>query len=141
MLVTREAEGVYQPAVRSLRELAIPLAFLGLWLGLSSCGGSGASGPGAKTGKHAKAEEETRGEGEEGESEAAEAPAPRCSDGACFECGSGICPKGFYCDEKAGGCGWLPECASNASCGCVKAGLGGSCSCEERAGGSYVKCD
>jgi hypothetical protein len=63
---------------------------------------------------------------------------PDCSDGTCFSCGDGFCPKGFYCDRKSGGCSWLPECAQEASCACVSRVLS-DCSCTEDSGGVY--CD
>lgn len=143
MLVTRTAGGVYQRAVLPLLR---PATFALLALALSSCGGSGTSGPGAKGPKDKASKTDGNGEGEDAESGEAESTpaASRCADGSCFECGAGLCPKGFYCDEKAGGgpaCAWLPECASNTGCACVKAGLGGGCSCEERSGGTFVKCD
>ena len=73
-----------------------------------------------------------------------EAPqAPSCDDGTCFSCGNGICPKGFYCDQKAPGgpaCSWLPKCAKQASCSCVQHVLGSGCSCDEKNGGVYVDC-
>lgn len=69
---------------------------------------------------------------------------PSCSDGTCFRCGDGICPKGFYCDKDAKGgpaCGWLPSCAEEPSCSCLKATLGQSCSCDEEGGGISVGCE
>jgi len=69
---------------------------------------------------------------------------PDCSDQTCFPCGEGMCPVGFYCDEKANkgpACSWLPECADAASCSCVTSVLGSSCSCDDASGGPHVTCD
>ena len=78
------------------------------------------------------------GGGEDGES----GPSlPSCDDGTCFRCGEGICPKGFYCDQSAGACSWLPSCPEEASCGCVQNALGSSCSCQEKGGGAMVRCE
>lgn len=67
-----------------------------------------------------------------------------CEDGSCFRCGEGICPKGFYCDKNAKGgpaCGWLPACAEEPSCSCLKQSLGASCNCDEEGGGLSVDCE
>lgn len=110
-----------------------------------ACGGGGSTGqPGSKTGK-ADLDRPAKGDGDdapEGD-EASPAATPRCADGTCLACGSGLCPKGFYCDEKAPGgpaCGWLPECAQSASCACVKQALGSSCTCTEGPAGPSVSC-
>lgn len=69
---------------------------------------------------------------------------PSCDDGTCSLCGSGICPAGWYCDEKASGggaCSWLAECAEKATCGCVTRVLGSACKCREEGGGLKVACD
>jgi hypothetical protein len=111
---------------------------------VAACGGGGgATGPNgtrAADGDDARDGNDRRsGDGtSEDESEVATDP---CADQSCFRCGDGICPKGFYCDEKAGACSWLPECAGEASCGCVKQGTGDSCTCEEKSGGVYARCD
>jgi hypothetical protein len=119
-------------------------ACFALVLLLPGCGGSNATGAGAKSGtaerKAGRGGE--RNDADEGGEDDAPAPAP-CADGSCVECGAGLCPKGFYCDESAPGgaaCGWLPECAKEATCGCVKAGLGSGCECEEKNGAPFVKC-
>ncbi len=110
----------------------------------AACGGGAAPEP-AKSGKSGGAGKGEEGKGEEGAGDVEE-EAPRasaCADGTCLECGGGLCPKGFYCDEKAPGgaaCAWLPECAASATCACVKQVLGGSCSCSEKAGGPSVSC-
>ena len=73
-----------------------------------------------------------------------QAKGPNCDDGTCSLCGSGICPTGWYCDEKAAGgsaCSWLAECAEKPSCGCVTRVLGPSCKCREENGGLKVACD
>lgn len=62
---------------------------------------------------------------------------PNCDDGTCSECGSGICPTGWYCDESAPGgaaCAWLKECAEKVSCGCVTKVLGSACKCRDESG-------
>ncbi len=68
---------------------------------------------------------------------------PDCSDGTCFACGSGLCPTGWYCDEKASAgpsCSWLPECAASSTCQCLTRQLGAACRCEEREGGPHLSC-
>jgi hypothetical protein len=69
---------------------------------------------------------------------------PSCDDGTCSKCGSGICPAGWYCDEKANGggaCSWLTECADKPTCACVTRVLGASCKCHEDNGALKVACD
>jgi hypothetical protein len=89
----------------------------------------------------AKADGDESESASESETEAA-APARKaaCDDGTCTPCGDAQCPLGWYCDESAKGgpsCGWLPECAKKPTCACVKKVYSGSC--EERAGGVFVK--
>ena len=116
-----------------------------LWLALA-CGGSqpGAASPDIAS-SPGDPDGDARGTESNGEGEEQSAPvAPSCDDGTCFRCGDGFCPKGFYCDKDAQGgaaCGWLPSCADEASCSCVKQAFGGSCSCEEASGGVMVDCD
>lgn len=72
------------------------------------------------------------------------AKGPSCDDGTCSKCGSGICPAGWYCDEKASGggaCSWLAECAEKPTCGCVTRVFGASCKCREEGGGLKVACE
>jgi hypothetical protein len=67
-------------------------------------------------------------------------PTADCSDGTCFQCGAGLCPSGFYCDEGARGgaaCSWLPGCAG---CACLRDKLSPQCPCEERSGNAFVRC-
>ncbi|MBK7585029.1 MAG: hypothetical protein IPI67_33170 [Myxococcales bacterium] len=110
----------------------------------SGCGGGTASpakSAGQKNGQKSSGETGEGGEQSGSETEAASSP---CQDGSCFECGKGLCPKGFYCDEKAGGgpaCAWLPECAASATCACVKQVLGSACSCAEKSVGVSVTCE
>jgi len=69
---------------------------------------------------------------------------PSCDDGTCSKCGSGICPSGWYCDEKAsagGACSWLAECAEKPTCACVTRVLGAGCKCHEDGGALKVACD
>jgi hypothetical protein len=121
-----------------------------VWLGLlaaAACGGvstradEAGSGPRGAPKSSRPAEE---ADFTEADDEAAASPAStRCDDDSCFACGQGICLKGFFCDERAIGgaaCGWLPSCAAQPSCACVKRALGSGCSCEERGGGVYVTC-
>ena len=99
---------------------------------LPGCGGSSSQ---TKSADAADDDYESSGSGGEASSE--------CEDGTCFGCGSGICPTGHYCDESSPGgaaCGWLPECAQEATCSCVEA-VFTDCSCEERAGGVYLSCE
>jgi hypothetical protein len=121
------------------RAASVVLAWAALFAG--SCGGA-AAGPGKSGGDAAKGSKSPGAEGTE-DGEEPEARVSPCADGTCMECGSGLCPKGFYCDEKAPGgpaCGWLPECAAAATCGCVEQVLGSQCACSEKAGGVSVSC-
>lgn len=112
---------------------------------LSGCGGSSAGGPGAKGAEGEGGGETGAQAGETGSAEeSVDLRAAACADGTCVPCGAGICPNGFYCDEKApggAGCAWLPECADRATCSCVQQVLGSSCSCDERNGGVFVGCE
>jgi hypothetical protein len=127
---------------RSLLWVRLALV-LGLSLGLGACGAGGSAASEAKTPKSAGKGDEHDAPSEGSEREAAVDPRKAaCADGTCFECGPGLCPKGFYCDQKAPGgaaCAWLPECAQSPSCGCIERVLQG-CACEERGGGIFVNC-
>ncbi len=132
------------------------LGCLGLVLTLAQCGGDTATGSGSKSAADAEhgsdssehASKSDSGDNEESSS-ASSAPSekskgPNCDDGTCSKCGSGICPAGWYCDEKVSGggaCSWLAECAEKPSCGCVTRVLGASCKCREEDGGLKVACD
>ncbi|RYZ05522.1 MAG: hypothetical protein EOO73_19935 [Myxococcales bacterium] len=130
---------------------AFPCFFAVLLL-VAGCGAGSSSGAEPKSAADATNADESEaapssGGGDEA-SEAAEAsskPAgPSCDDGTCSQCGSGICPAGWYCDEKASGgaaCSWLAECAEKATCGCVTRVLGSACKCREEGGGLKVACD
>jgi hypothetical protein len=110
----------------------------------TACGGSGAgSGGNGKpvTDGDGIADRGERGANEDGSEDEGQSSSDPCADQSCFRCGDGICPKGFYCDEKAGACSWLPECAGEATCSCVKQGAGDGCSCEEKSGGVYARCE
>jgi hypothetical protein len=116
-----------------------------LLLAVAGCGAgtSASKGPDHGTTAAESDESEEGEDSDEAEPRSKKPRRPRCDDGTCFECGAGICPSGFYCDQNAEGgaaCSWLPECPSKASCGCVKKTLGSGCSCEERAGGTHVDC-
>jgi hypothetical protein len=113
------------------------------WLAAACGGGKPPAASADGEGDRDDARGGERASEDESEEESAPAP-PSCDDGTCFRCGAGICPKGFYCDEDASGgaaCGWLPSCAEEATCTCVKQTLGASCRCEEQGGGVSVDCD
>jgi hypothetical protein len=108
-----------------------------LWSAVLVVGACGGATPESKT--------SSRSDGETGSESAPadDAPALPCDDGTCSPCGKAFCPTGYYCDLKLKGgpaCEWLPECADQATCGCVTGALGSGCSCEERGGGVYVTC-
>jgi hypothetical protein len=117
---------------------------------LGGCGGSTPAVDSPSSGKedpsdrHADGEASTS-EGSDDDTEgtaSTESEKPTCDDGTCSACGDGLCPSGWYCDESAPGgpaCGWLPECAGKATCGCVKRAFTG-CGCEDRAGFAHVRC-
>lgn len=110
-----------------------------------SCGGSSKPAESSATSSEAHHAEAPAAATHESDDEASAAATPvraTCDDGTCTPCGDAICPSGWYCDESAHGgpaCGWVPECAQKASCGCVKKALAG-CSCEEQAGAAHVAC-
>lgn len=118
---------------------------------VAACGGGSSSGADAQSPADASeapssaANQSPEDDGEaSSEAAASERPGPRCDDGTCSPCGDGICPAGWYCDEKASGggaCSWLAECAEKASCSCVTRVLGAGCKCREEAGGLKVACD
>jgi hypothetical protein len=128
-------------------------AFLGclaVLLFMPGCGGSpsGATPSSADKEPHrsapsgAAAHDSAADAASEGTDERESSPGPRCDDGTCSACGNGICPAGWYCDEKAGGaCSWLAECASKPSCGCITRVLGAACKCDSAGGGLKVACD
>src|SRR5664280_1375068 len=72
----------------------------------------------------------------------AEVASPDCHDGSCFACGPGFCIPGFFCDESSSqpSCQWLSKCGRATSCECLTESLGNGCSCAERNGGIFVKC-
>jgi hypothetical protein len=125
------------------------LRCLALLLLLPDCGGSptGASPNSAaddtKPAPEARASTKVADSDASDDSEAQESSrGPSCDDGTCSRCGSGICPTGWYCDEKAGGaCSWLAECAEKPSCSCITRVLGASCKCDAAGGGLKVACD
>lgn len=119
-----------------------------LLLLLPTCGGTAttAGEPRSASDRDAPAAEPATRESERTDASsdddsAAEAPSkPSCDDGTCSVCGSGICPKGWYCDEKRSACSWLTECAEKPTCSCVTRVLGASCQCRDE-GGLKVSCD
>lgn len=123
---------------------------LGLLLLLPQCGSGSTTGE-AKSAADASSDQAAEGQSKDDtESDApseaaANSSAPKatsCDDGTCSVCGSGICPTGWYCDEKAGNaCSWLAECADKPTCGCVTRVLGSACKCREEGGGLKVACD
>jgi hypothetical protein len=125
---------------------------LALVLLITGCGGPGSGGSEGK----AKSASDAASSADDGAAERDEQPSEdadadeagaekpntaSCDDGTCSPCGDGICPSGWYCDEKAGACSWLPECADKVSCSCVTRVLGAACKCREEAGGLKVTCD
>jgi hypothetical protein len=129
---------------------AFPASALLLVSLLLGCGGSTGAAESPSSGERESSKSGDDSEstsGGESESDAtSDAPAvaekPSCDDGTCTPCGDALCPSGWYCDESAPGgaaCGWLPECASKASCSCVKR-VFSECSCEDRAGSAHVRC-
>lgn len=131
---------------------ALPCGFAFILL-LAACGGGASTGSEPKTVLEQAEGSDSPSEGHEsaGEGEAKDdgakaelARGPSCDDGTCSSCGNGICPAGWYCDEKAGGggaCSWLTECADKATCACVTRVLGAACKCREEGGGLKVACD
>lgn len=100
--------------------------------------GEGSSDSGKTTSRDAEEDESS------GSAVSQKSKGPSCEDGTCSKCGSGICPAGWYCDEKASGggaCSWLTECAEKPTCGCVTRVLGSSCKCREEDGGLKVACE
>jgi hypothetical protein len=119
---------------------------------LPQCGGGAGAGEAKSPSAEAKrSDTEPTAEQAPGDEDADDASAtdttPKsatCDDGTCSPCGSGICPTGWYCDEKASGggaCSWLTECADKPSCACVTRALGSTCKCREESGGLKVACD
>lgn len=129
---------------------ALPWCFALLLL-LPQCGGGGPAGGGSEAKSAADASAPSPDREEQGSDTASsdeeegaspeKSKAATCDDGTCSPCGNGICPSGWYCDEKAGACSWLTECADKATCGCVTRVLGSACKCREEAGGLKVACD
>lgn len=118
---------------------SLPVWTLPLLLGVTSCGGA------TKPPEEAPPPADVSPTSAEVAPEEPEAPAgPDCSDGTCFVCGSGVCPKGAYCDAGApsgGACAWVAECPGEPSCACLKKTLGAGCSCEAAEGGPLVRCN
>jgi hypothetical protein len=99
------------------------LRCLALVLLLPQCGGGATTGAEPKSAAddahNSSDASEAAGSssGDSADASASDAPAtaekskgPNCDDGTCSKCGSGICPAGWYCDEKASGggaCSWL----------------------------------
>lgn len=116
-----------------------------LVFGATACGGSGSEAKSPDAEKGANGETSSADFGATGDDEGAAEAGPKgqdCSDGTCFECGDGICPKGAYCDQNAEGgaaCAWLPECSGTAACDCITGVLKG-CACDDASGGPIVSC-
>ena len=120
---------------------------------LAACGGGTSSGAeprsaqdqaetadGVSESRQPSGEEQASAE----EAKPEKASGPSCDDGTCSLCGGGICPAGWYCDEKAtggGACSWLTECTDKPTCACVTRVLGAACKCREEGGGLKVACD
>jgi hypothetical protein len=110
-----------------------------------ACGGENTPPPESAHSASAKGVAEKPSTADSAEAEEAPESVPRssCEDGTCFECGSGMCPQGWYCDENTQGgaaCSWLPECGKKLDCACVGKALGSACACSEAQGGLHVKC-
>lgn len=129
---------------------------MALVLLLPQCGGGAATGAEPKSaaddesssseskGSSSEGDGEVEEQSNEGPATAERAEGPSCDDGTCSKCGSGICPAGWYCDEKASGggaCSWLTECADKPTCACVTRVLGAACKCKEENGGLKVACE
>lgn len=102
------------------------------------CGGSNEPAPATAAAVTSEAEAEQSTPEEAVESEPPPA-ADACAEGTCTHCGDALCLNGFYCDEGAQACGWVPACAKEPSCECLQQALPG-CSCEAREGGLFVRC-
>ncbi len=118
---------------------------LALLIGCAAgCGGS--EKPAETAGEKTPAHQSSSDSSDDASTSADESAAPEpkratCADGTCTPCSDALCLTGWYCDESAHGgpaCGWLPECAGKAGCGCVKKALG--CACEEKSGAAHVTC-
>jgi hypothetical protein len=121
---------------RSMRTTSFPVlvSALAMLAAASGCGGSQPRARHRAAGANAD---------ESAASEASEPDTAGCHDETCFVCGGAMCLKGFYCDQSLGGgpaCSWLPECAKDASCSCLKSVFGSECSCEERDNGIFLRC-
>jgi len=129
---------------------------LALILLLPQCGGGAATGAEPKSSaddrkgssdsseSSAKGADEVEEQSNESTAAAERSKGPNCDDGTCSKCGSGICPAGWYCDEKASGggaCSWLTECADKPTCSCITRVLGAACKCKEESGALKVACD
>lgn len=109
---------------------------------LASCGGAGTGEPNAPSDVNGSEDYGGEGPGSAGTSVQARSPAERCSDGECVECGEGVCPGGYFCDESLSpaACSWIPKCVTDLTCGCLEESLGDDCRCEERGSGFFVDC-
>jgi len=110
-------------------------------LALGGCGGSGPAEPNTPQAE-VDSEPSDSAPDEQWDDTTSEEPVQLdpCADGSCSQCGDAVCLSGFYCNESAGACGWLPECVKTPSCTCLERSMP-QCSCEERDGGLYVNCD
>jgi hypothetical protein len=108
---------------------------------LVACGGGSEPAPATANDARSVAAADSEAESAAGEP-AAEAPAAvdPCAGGTCSHCGDAVCLNGFYCDEGAKACAWIPACAKEPTCECLQQALPG-CSCEAREGGLFVSCN
>jgi hypothetical protein len=119
------------------------LTILFLVLALPRCGGSGAgSGPGTANDVESDQPQEATVEAFDTAAESGgEAPSTEpCAGGSCTRCADTVCLSGFYCDERANACSWVPACAKDPTCACLERALP-ACQCEEREGGLHVSCN
>ncbi|HWA70910.1 MAG TPA: hypothetical protein VG937_01175 [Polyangiaceae bacterium] len=133
------------PPPRSPAWRGLPASLVCSLLVLLACGGESTKPPESSHTASAKAapEKPSASEGSEAEAETESTPRSTCEDGTCFECGSGTCPQGWYCDENAKGgaaCSWLPECGKKLDCACIEKTLGSGCACSEADSGLHVTC-
>lgn len=139
MKTHREAGGsgmsVGSSAIGSNRALALLLAASAA----CACGASNEPAP-ATAAAVTPAEPDAESNAPEGAVESEPpAAADACAEGTCTHCGEALCLNGFYCDEGAQACGWVPACAKEPNCECLQQALPG-CSCEAREGGLFVRC-
>jgi hypothetical protein len=125
---------------RRMRPVSLSLLLFGSFI--AACGGPTANTPTTPKGVGPDATSKSSS----GDSAPHETPAarPLCEDSACFTCGDGICPVGYYCERSKKGaplaCASAAKCAEKPTCACLKPLIAG-CSCEDKQGGPLVQCE